>query len=184
MDVTEKPLTVNPYSRPGKQLLAPEFVAMHWVEKPHMTALGVWDFWESRKAGTQGFGGGHYVVDDRGALCCVPESEMEPHVGTGNGITAWATERIGGGKHLGYSKTNYHCLAVEMCNLDTEGAYSEVTYRNAVEIVADICTRHHRDPFRHVITHYQVVGWKKCPRWFVTKPGELDRFRWEVASQM
>ena len=182
MDIFEKLLSTNPYSRPGKVLKSPNFIVMHWVEKPQQSALNVRDFWELRKRGDLGFGGGHYVVDHNGAVRCASEIEMVPHVGTAIGITRWALETFGNERFQGYSIANYYCLGVEMCNLDTEGSYSDQTYDNAVQLVADLCKCHARDPFRDIITHNMVVGWKDCPRWFVRNPGELERFRWRVAA--
>jgi hypothetical protein len=186
VEISEKLLSENPYSRSGKSPRSLDFIVMQWVETPRMTAtaLKMWEFWEQRKDGALSFGGGHYVVDQHGALRCAQESEMIPHVGTANGITPWALERFGNHRYQGYSSANYHCLAVEMCNIDTEGSYPEETYDNAVELVADLCRRHNRSPFRDIFTHNLGLGWKECPRWFVHNPGELERFRWAVAARV
>lgn len=182
MKIDEQFLTVNKYSRPGIKLLRPECLVIHWVANPRTTAQQNRDFWESRKDGGKGFGAGHFVVDDAGAIQCAPIHEMLPHVGTGNGITAFARRQFGDGLHDGYSKANYYCIGIELCHEDWEGAFSPQTWRNAVQLCARLCAQLHRDPWRDIITHNIVVGWKDCPRWMVKNPGELQRFQAEVGE--
>lgn len=184
VEIREDLLTTNPYSRPGIQLIRPEYIVLHWVANPRTTAQQNHDFWESRKDGGSGYGGGHYIVDDREVVQCVPDEEIAPHVGTSQGITRWAEEAMGAGRHKGYSQTNYFTLGVELCHEDWEGAISPATWQNAVELVSHLCARYRRDPWRDIVTHELVVGWKKCPRWMADHPAELLRFQRDVGREL
>ena len=184
MNIVQDFLTVNKYSRPGLRLIKPEYIVMHWVQNPRTTAKMNRNFWELRKDGKHGYGGGHFLVDDSGVIQCAPATEMMPHVGTGKGITEFARRQFGYGRHEGYSKANFYCLAVEMCHEDAEGSISDATWENTVSLVTHLCHQLNRDPWRDIITHEIVVGWKDCPRWFVDNPGELQRFQTEVGERM
>ena len=39
------------------------------------------------------------------------------------------------------------------------------------------CLKYDLDPIRDIWTHQQVVGWKECPRWFVKRPLEFEKFK-------
>jgi len=174
----------NMYSRPGYSLLDPIYIYVHWVANPKTTATTNRDFFDSRKHGSKGFGGAHYIVDDTEVVQCIPETEMAPNVGTGNGITNWAVRHDLDGKHKGYSVSNFFGIAVELCHEDWEGSFSEGTWNNAVHVIAELCERHGIDPYSNVVTHNMVVGWKNCPKWFVDHPAEFMRFKDDISVKI
>lgn len=184
MKARYQPLPINPFSRPGKELIEPRFLIIHWVQNARTTAQQNRDFWESRKNGGLGYGGAPFIVDDYGPLQCGPLNEMYPHVGTGKGITDWALEEFGQGSKDGYSLANYYTIGIEMCHVDWEGSFSQKTWNHTVSLAARICRQHGWNPRFNMARHYDVVGWKECPKWFVDYPEEWQRFIEEVAAEM
>lgn len=184
MNIIDDLLTPNPYSRPGQPIIRHEYISLHWFANPGTSAKFNRDYWESRKHGDRGYGGGHFAVDASQVLCCIPTEEIAYHLGSSKGYSQWTESAIGTGKHEGVSLPNWYTIGVEMAHENWEGEINEETWNNAVELVARLCERFNRDPFRDIITHNIVVGWKECPRWMVTHPGELQRFQLDVAFHM
>jgi N-acetylmuramoyl-L-alanine amidase len=73
-------------------------------------------------------------------------------------------------------------LGIEMCVVDFAGNFTVQTSDAAAELAADICTRHHLNPFADVATHNMVCGYKDCPRLWVNHPELLGEFLANVAS--
>ena len=81
--MTEKLLTINDYSRPGRKLKSVLGVVLHWTANPGVSAESNRDFFESRKEGNLGAGSAHYVIGLFGEVIrCIPEDEMAYHCGS------------------------------------------------------------------------------------------------------
>jgi len=156
---------------------------MHWTAWPHGTARQIRELFMDR-IDRHEYGSTQYAVDPNEIIEMMPPHELATQISTTRGITEWGEERIGPGRYRGYSNANWYCIGVEMCVVDLEGQYDGRTWENAAWLVAQLCMRYNRNPWRDVITHHQIVGYKDCPRWFTSHPSELERFRWDVAKAM
>jgi N-acetylmuramoyl-L-alanine amidase len=190
MTLTERLLTVNPFSRPGTQRGEVQALIMHWTAVPLQPAWAVRNYFESRKAGKDGYGSAHYIIDQDGSIIrCIPEAEIAFHVGSnqpdpasGRIYTDWARAKFG--EHATnptLESPNACTLGIEMCPLDAAGNFSLPTLAAAVELARDICMRLALNPLIDIATHNMVVGWKDCPRLWVNHREKLTEFRAAVA---
>ena len=171
VDIKQKFLSINQWSRPGKPMGKVRGLAIHWIGKPNQSAVSVWKYWESRKQGHHGYGSAHFIVDlDGGILQCIPQTELAYHVGA-------KTYTKLGLKHYG-PYPNAHLLGIEMCHTDWDGRYTKETWESAVKLCAFLC-RELGLTDSNIVTHNAVTG-KECPRWMVHHPDELIRFLNEV----
>lgn len=170
-------LTVNEYSRSGKPLPEVLGIVIHWVANPNTTPKQNRDYWELRKNGEHGYGGGHYIVGEGEIMRCIPEDEVAYHVGAYH-YTEYAMAKFGG------RQPNYCTLGVELTHMNWEGEFHPNTLILAHELCADICRRYELDPYRDITTHRNVVGYKNCPKWFIDHPYDFQLFQHNVAAAM
>jgi len=186
VEIVEDLLTVNEFSRPGRRRPATLAVILHWVANPGTTAKFNRDYVEHDVPRLRKYASAHYVVGlDGEVIRCIPEDEMAYHVGSdqadpesGRIYTDWARERFG--KYAVDHETwspNCCTIGVEMCHVDWEGRFTVETLDSTRELVATLCREWGLDPLQDIGTHFMVVGWKKCAKWFAERPEELERFR-------
>lgn len=180
VDLLQRFLPVNPYTRPGKLLVEPRYVVLHWTQWPAGTPDDVYLDWKQRPKHKR-FGSAAFVVGSEYTLEVVPREEITPHVG--GPPTRWAERTFGIGLRDGYSNANWYTIGVEMCVIDREGTYLSDVWRNAVQIVAGLCIEFGLQPHDRIITHNYVTG-KGCPKWMVDRPSELKRFQDEVVEAL
>ena len=175
MNVIQKLLTKNEWSRPDRKLIAVRAIVLHWIADPKGTPRSVFNWFEQRKKGKNGYGSCHYCVGVDGAtMQYIPDEEMAYQVGSKT-----YTKR-----GLRISKyPNDSTLGIEMCHMDWEGSFSEETWNSTVKLTALLLSTYNLK-VEDIVTHMDVVGWKDCPRWFKTFPKELDRFKNEVKELM
>jgi N-acetylmuramoyl-L-alanine amidase CwlA len=172
-------LTPNQYSRPMRKLLSVRSIVLHWFMVPKQTAAQVREYWERRKDGGGGYGSAHIIIDNREAILAVPINEMAYHVGSDN-YTDFAERHIG-------NYPNAHTIGIELAHSDMTGKPTPDVWERAISVVANLANRFDI-PEHMVVTHWDVTGmrphWHNIPdhRWFVEQPGELARFRSEVAK--
>ena len=191
MTITDAFLTVNPYSRPGTARGEVQALVMHWTAAPRQLAVATRDYFESRKGGQLGYGSAHYIIGEVGdILRCIPENEIAFHVGSdqpdpasGRIYTDWARAKFG--EHATNPDTmipNAVTLGIEMEPIDSFGNFTALTLAAAVELARDICTRLGLNPLADICRHYDVVGWKRCPKLWVDHPERFDDFKALVAG--
>jgi N-acetylmuramoyl-L-alanine amidase len=202
MNLTERLLTVNPFSRPGTKRQQIQALIFHWTGKPMQPAIDVRNWFESlkdqkppedpelAKNWKPHYSSAHYDIDQDGSIIrCIPESEIAFHVGSdqidpasGKIYTDWARAKFGEhATHPDIMSPNACTLGIEMCPLDAEGNFASATLNAAVELARDICSRLGLNPLADIATHNMVVGWKDCPRLWVNHPENLTEFRAAVA---
>lgn len=175
MKVTQKLLTKNEWSRPDRKLNAVRAIVLHWIADPKGTPTSVFNWFEQRKKGKNGYGSCHYCIGVDGAtMQYIPDEEMAYQVGSKT-----YTDR-----GLEISKyPNDSTLGIEMCHMDWEGSFSEDTWDSTVKLTALLLSTYNLK-VEDIVTHMDVVGWKDCPRWFKTFPEELERFKECVKNHM
>lgn len=189
IEITERLLTLNEYSRPGTKRHETLALVMHWTANPHADAQANVRYFENRKAGTAGYGSAHYVIGQEGIVIrCIPEDEVAYHCGTSQKDPASLklytdlARRLFGDYCFKSTSPNFCTIGVELCPVDSAGRFSDDTLEAAVDLAADIMLRYRLGSER-LITHHDVVGWKDCPRLWVNHPELFNAFKLQVASK-
>jgi len=168
MNLINKQLTPNPYSRPQRKLNEIKGLVLHWVGNPGTSALFNRRYFEKRKSGKNGYGSAHYIVDLNGdVVLCIPPNEMAYHVGADH-YSSYAFLAFG-------PYPNDCTLGIEMCHTDWEGRYTEETVGATMELCACLSEQFNLDPVGSITTHHAITG-KICPKWYVNHPEDLTNF--------
>lgn len=122
-------------NRPGRPI-KPAWVTMHNTGNQNSTAQNNRDYFANHPNAKVS---SHWVVDDKEAIQCIPESEESWHAGT---------------------QGNKSSISIEVCEF-TSPARHEKAYRNAVTLAADILRRWRWGTDR-LTTHKRWTG-KNCP---------------------
>lgn len=124
------------HNRPGTRI-TPTSVTMHNTGNPNSTAQNNRDYFSNHPNAKVS---SHWVVDDKEAIQCIPETEMSWHAGP---------------------EANRQSISIEVCEF-TDPARHERAYRNAVKLAADILRRYNWGTDK-LTTHKRWTG-KDCPR--------------------
>lgn len=124
------------HNRPGTPI-TPTSVTIHNTGNPNSTAQNNRDYFSNHPNAKVS---SHWVVDDKEAIQCIPESEMSWHAGP---------------------EANRQSISIEVCEF-TDPARHERAYQNAVKLSADILRRYGWGVDR-LTTHKRWTG-KNCPR--------------------
>lgn len=162
MNIEEKLLTINPYSRPGEKLQKVKQIVVHWVGNANSTAIANRNYFESLKD-KHIYASSQYIIGLNGEIIrCIPENEIAYHAGN--------------------RTVNRNSIGIETCHPDWDGKFNENTYNSLVELCADICKRYNLS-INNIIRHYDVTG-KECPRYYVRNENEWIKFRNDVANKL
>ena len=119
----------------------------------------------------------------------MPEDEIAWHCGSsqpdpasGQIYTDWAREVIGSRWASRWSTPNYATVGIELCHPGSSGEFSAETEAAAAELAARLCIQYKLDPLVSLGRHFDVVGWKDCPRWWVQNPDLWEAFKVRVAA--
>jgi N-acetylmuramoyl-L-alanine amidase len=179
MHIARELLTVNPFSRPGKNITGIKALVIHWTGNAGSTARQNRDYFESLKGQSLSdpaarYASAHFIVGIRGEIIqCIPTEEMAYHVGA----KQYTPEALGS---LGHYPNNC-TIGIELCHPTGEGYFTPETEFAAAELCALLCLQAGIDPFRNIWTHHAITG-KYCPRWFVDYPDRFEDFIQSVIS--
>lgn len=163
MNIEDRLLTINPYSRSGEKQNKIEKIVVHWVGNANSTAIANRNYFENLKTTHKTYASSHYVIGLDGEIIrCIPEDEVAFHSGS-------------------YSM-NRKSIGIEDCHQDWDGKFNENTYNSLVELCADICRRYNLS-INAIIRHYDVTG-KECPRYYVRNENEWIKFKNDVANKL
>jgi len=191
MNVNEKFLTVNQYSRSGRRLAVCKAVILHYVGIPNQRALTVWNYFENDCPRNKHYSSAHYIIDLNGDIYhAVPDNEVAYHCGSsvpdpvsGRIYTNWARRKFG---HFADDPTknspNNCTIGIELC-IDQQGNFTEKTLTAAVELTAKLLTEHKLNT-EDIGHHKQVVGWKDCPLPWVKNPVLFVNFQELVRQKL
>lgn len=163
MDIEERLLTINPYSRTGEKQNRIENIVVHWVGNAGSSAIANRNYFENLKDSHKTYASSHYIIGLNGeTIKCIPEDEVAFHAGS-------------------YSM-NRKSIGIEDCHPDWDGKFNEATYNSLVELCADICNRYGLT-VDNIIRHYDVTG-KECPRYYVRNEQEWIKLKNDVANRL
>lgn len=184
-------ITINEYSRPGRRLDTVLGIVIHWPYAPNWGAKQVHDYFEKIRQEKR-YASAHYAVGLEGEIVeIVPEIEMAYHCGSSqrdpkSGEIYTDISRNIFGKYASNRNfsPNMCTIGIEVCHIDIQGNMTLKTVQSLIKFVADICIRHKLDAKRQVLRHYDVVGWKDCPRYWVNNPVKWDEFLMAVDERV
>lgn len=144
MEIQQKLLTINKYSRPGTKIGSIKNIVVHWVGNANSTAIANRNYFESLKD-NQIYASAHYIIGLQGEIIqCVPEQEVAYHA----------------------NNANSYSIGIEVCHPDWDGKFAETTYKSLITLLVDLCTRYNLEPITALIRHYDVTK-KDCPHYYV-----------------
>jgi len=198
MNVISAFIDVNEFSRPGRTLREVKGVVLHNIGIPGQTALQCRNYFDSLK--TQNAtdnkpdrsASAHDIIDFNGDVYeVVPVTEKAYHVGSSvldpashKVYTDLARARLGDyAKYPERISPNSCLIGIELCHGE-KGIFSENTLGSAMLRVAQYCKRFKLDPETQIFTHHDIVGWKKCPQYWVDHPALFEAFKKDVARIM
>jgi N-acetylmuramoyl-L-alanine amidase len=191
MNVIEKLLTINQFSRSGKRLTECRAIIFHYVGIPSQRAQTTWNYFEIDCSYDKHYSSAHYIIDLNGDIYhAVPDNEISYNCGStlkdpdsGMIYTDWARKKFG---YYVYDPTknspNNCTIGIEMC-IDASGNFTPEAINAAVELAAKLVEENNltTDDIGH---HKLVVGWKDCPLPWVKEPALFDEFKDRVRNKL
>ena len=163
MNIEDRLLTINPYSRSGEKQGKIQYIVVHWVGNAGSSALGNRNYFEALSRTHTTSASSHYIIGLNGEIIrCIPDNEVAFHSGS-------------------YSM-NRKSIGIEDCHPDWEGKFNNNTYNSLVELCANLCKQYGID-INNVIRHYDVTG-KECPRYYVRHPEAWNQFKQDVYNKI
>jgi N-acetylmuramoyl-L-alanine amidase len=191
VNIIEKLLTVNTYSRPGRKIAVCKGIILHYVGIPNQMAANTWGYFEKACPADKHYSSAHYIIDLNGDIYhAVPDNEVAYHCGSdkpdpvsGRIYTDWARSKFGF-----YAcdpvkiSPNFCTIGIELC-IDAQGNFTPDTLQAAVELTVKLLEENHLsiDDIGH---HRKVVGWKDCPLLWVKNPILFDEFKDRVRRKL
>lgn len=161
MQIQQKILTINPYSRPCTKIGPIKNIVVHWVGNANSTAIANRNYFESLKD-KKIYASSHYIIGLQGEIIqCVPESEIAYHA----------------------KEANSSSIGIEVCHPDWQGKFAETTYNSLIELCMDICKRYNLNPTTSIIRHYDVTK-KDCPHYYVQNTKAWLQLKDDVKNAM
>jgi N-acetylmuramoyl-L-alanine amidase len=162
INVEEKLLTPNEFSRPTDPLANVNGIVVHYTANPGSTAAQNRDYFEGLKDGTSGtYASSHFIIGLDGEIIqCIPLDE----------ISYASNER------------NPDTISIECCHPDESGEFTQETYQSLVDLTAWLCEEYSLTG-NDVIRHYDVTG-KECPKYFVDNEDKWNEFRTAVDTKL
>jgi N-acetylmuramoyl-L-alanine amidase len=154
-------------------------IVLHWNGSLNATPTGLRNFIANRKD----FGSYNYIVGlDGTILRIIPEDEVAWHVGTtladpvsGLVYTPRARQLIGDA--VANNRTaNWHTLGIGLCHPNWD-LFNEATLDAAARLCVDICLRNGWATADRITNHWEMVGWKECPRFWKRDQEQFAMFK-------
>lgn len=190
--ITNDLIPVNAFSRPGRVRKATQVLVIHYVGNPGTSAKFNRDYWAGLASGKEGkYASAHFVVGLQGEILrSVPEGEVAYHCGSsqvdpksGRIYTDWARANFDPEfTDPTNNSPNNASIGIELCHPGADGKFLDVTLDRAAFLAASLCLLYGIDPLTKMARHWDIVGWKTCPLWFVNHEDDWKAFQARVAA--
>ena len=147
MDYIAKHCTGNIRYKSG-QKIAPKGVVLHSIGCPQPNAKVLWNTWQNNASPYMT----HYVLDDEKIYECANDN-----------LRCWHVCSPGNDKWIGIEMCEPNTIkytsgaSFKVTNRAAAQAYCKKTYQNAVWLIARLCKKYGWDPYKAVLTHYEVT---------------------------
>lgn len=181
MEIKEKLLTISKFTRTGKKTITPKFLTIHFTNKPKQSANGCYEYFEwlgkQADSGVK-YGSCHYIIGlDGEVIRCIPEHEVAYHNGSsdldpksGKVYTDLKRQLCGG------VEPNNCSIGIEVCHPDISGQFSAPSMLSLIYLAKEIIARHGLKE-NQLVRHYDIVGWKQCPKYYVENDHAWQTFK-------
>lgn len=146
LNIEQRLLTPNKYSRPQIPLKNVTKIAVHYVGNPNTSAVANRNYFENQKTAGR-YVSSHFIVGLQGEIIqCIPLDEI-----------SYCT-----------NQANSYSISIECCHPDSTGKFTEATEQSLAELCAYLLEKFGLGA-DDIIRHYDVTG-KQCPLyWSPTK---------------
>lgn len=165
IDITEKLISVNPYSRPGIELKRVKGIVVHYTANPGTDAMANRNYFNNlpsinEKKEKKTYVSSHFIIGLDGKIIqCVPLNEI-----------AYAS-----------NERNTDTISIECCHRTKNGKFTQVTYESLVKLTSYLCIKYDLGK-EDVIRHYDVTG-KNCPKYFVEHEKAWEKFLEDICKE-
>jgi N-acetylmuramoyl-L-alanine amidase CwlA len=181
-------LTLGGKNRPGTKLKRLDAIVLHWIG-PYANQVpdNARTWWEKGEV----FGSAHYVVGKKGEiLVTIPDDEVAYHAGSttldpvSKKIHTDFARKLFGESVTKGSFVNSYSIGIEMIPIDNApGTLSQETLDAVSEICVYTLTKHKKTVLI-VTDHWETVGWKRCPEYWVQFPEKFVAFKKQLNKKM
>lgn len=141
---TQDFLTINEYSRPGKELRRVKNIFVHYTANPETNAAQNRSYFENLSETHETSASSHFIIGYEGEIVqCVPLDEI-----------AYAV-----------AGRNDDSISIECCYIDESGKFTEETYKTLVHFTALLLEKYGLNS-KNLMRHYDDNG-KMCPKYYV-----------------
>lgn len=163
MEIIDKLLTINKYSRTGERQNKIQYIVVHYVGNANTSATANRNYFNNLSKTHKTYASSHYIIGLDGEIIrCIPDDEVAFHSGS-------------------YGM-NRKSIGIENCHPDWNGKFSDNTYNSLVELCADLCKKYNI-PINNVIRHYDVTG-KSCPKYYVEHQAEWNKLKQDIYNKI
>lgn len=182
MDIKEKLLPINPFSRPGHIRVETFGVVYHWICAPgqhndqtarYFELLARQDDQDDKP---DRYASAHAIIGMDGEILQVlPWDEVAYHVGA-RSYTSYALHAYRGfTANKRRSTPNWCTVGIELCHPDWSGEFTPPTLR-AAEWLGWYLLRRYTLGKSDICRHYDITG-KICPKYYVEHPEEFEQLK-------
>lgn len=163
MEIQDKLLTINPYSRSGEKQNNITDIIIHYVGNAGSSAIANRNYFENLKNTHKTYASSHYIVGLNGEVIrCIPDDEVAFHSGS-------------------YSE-NRKSIGIENCHPNVDGKFNEQTYNALVELCAELCKKYNIG-INNVKTHNMITG-KNCPKYYVEHKEAWEQLKQDINNKI
>lgn len=171
-------IRINKYSRPGVKHHGIRAIVIHWPYWVNVDAKTLHDYFDNIEKERR-YASCHYCIGALGEIeQCIPEDEIAYHCGSskpdpasGKIYTDLARRMFDKYATATWSP-NYVTLGIEVSHIDMYGTVSEIARASLIKLCHELCGRYSLDANTQIIRHFDIVGWKSCPRYWVDHPDD------------
>ena len=163
MEIQDKLLTINPYSRSGEKQNNITDIIIHYVGNAGSSAMANRNYFENLQYTHKTYASSHYIVGLNGEIIrCIPDVEVAFHSGS-------------------YSE-NRKSIGIENCHPNVDGKFNEQTYNTLVELCAELCKKYNIG-INNVKTHNMITG-KNCPKYYVEHEEAWEQLKQDINNKI
>lgn len=163
MEIQDKLLTINPYSRSGEKQNNITDIIIHYVGNAGSSAMANRNYFENLQYTHKTYASSHYIVGLNGEIIrCIPDDEVAFHSGS-------------------YSE-NRKSIGIENCHPNVDGKFNEQTYNTLVELCAELCKKYNIG-INNVKTHNMITG-KNCPKYYVEHKEAWEQLKQDINNKI
>ena len=163
MNIEDKLLTINPYSRNGEKQNKIEYIVVHYVGNANTSATANRNYFNNLAKTHSTSASSHYIIGLNGEIIrCIPDNEVAFHSGS-------------------YSM-NRKSIGIENCHPDWNGKFNDNTYSSLIELCVDLCKKYGIS-INNVIRHFDVTG-KCCPKYYVEHQDEWNKLKQDIYNKI